>query len=211
MSRDLILIGAGGHCRSCIDVIETIPDIRIAGIVDVPKKVGQFLLGYPIIGCDDDLENLTGKYDLFFITIGHMGSPALRMDLSQSLDKLGVTQPTLVASTARISPHAEIGAGTIVHHQALVNAGAVVGKGCIINSGALVEHDAVVGDFCHISTRTILNGGVRVGNSSFVGSEAVVLQGVEIGQGCVVGAGTVVLNNTEDNSKYVGNPARKII
>lgn len=167
-------------------------------------KVGQAILGYEIIGGDNDLENLAGKYDLFFITIGHMGSPARRIALSQILDNLGATQPTMVASTARISPHAEIGAGTIVHHQALVNSGAVVGKGCIINSGALVEHDVLVGDFCHISTRAVLNGNVRVGESSFVGSGAVVLQGVTCGESCSIGAGSVVLKDVVKGGRCNG-------
>jgi FlaA1/EpsC-like NDP-sugar epimerase len=47
----IILIGAGGHCRSCIDVIEQQDRFEILGIVD---KAGQDepsgVLGYPLIG-----------------------------------------------------------------------------------------------------------------------------------------------------------------
>ena len=34
----LILLGAGGHCKSCIDVIETEGKFTIAGILDVADK-----------------------------------------------------------------------------------------------------------------------------------------------------------------------------
>ena len=53
--EDLILIGGGGHCKSCIDVIELEDKYRIAGIVDLPEKLGQFLMGYSYLAVDDDL------------------------------------------------------------------------------------------------------------------------------------------------------------
>jgi len=44
----LLLIGGGGHCKSCIDVIEQKNKYRIAGIVYLPEKKGQSVLSYPI-------------------------------------------------------------------------------------------------------------------------------------------------------------------
>ena len=63
---EIILIGGGGHCKACIDVIELDGGFQIAGIIDTPEKVGQNILGYPIIGTDDDLKELSNKYDYFF-------------------------------------------------------------------------------------------------------------------------------------------------
>ncbi len=37
----IILIGGGGHCKSCIDVIEQEGRFQITGIVDVPEKMHQ--------------------------------------------------------------------------------------------------------------------------------------------------------------------------
>ena len=71
----IILIGGGGHCKSCIDAIEQENRFTIAGIIDVPEKFGQNILGYPIIGCDDDLEDLSKKHDNFIITLGQIKTP----------------------------------------------------------------------------------------------------------------------------------------
>lgn len=38
---EIILIGGGGHCKACIDVIETERKYRIAGIIDIPEKKGE--------------------------------------------------------------------------------------------------------------------------------------------------------------------------
>ena len=37
MKEEIILIGGGGHCKSCIDVIEQEGKYQIAGIVDLPE------------------------------------------------------------------------------------------------------------------------------------------------------------------------------
>ena len=38
MKKNIILIGGGGHCKSCIDVIEAEDKFEIAGIVDNDTK-----------------------------------------------------------------------------------------------------------------------------------------------------------------------------
>ena len=59
---EIILIGAGGHARACIDVIELSGQYKIAGLVGKDKKNRQGNLGYPILGTDDDLRDLRQKY-----------------------------------------------------------------------------------------------------------------------------------------------------
>ncbi len=56
---NLILIGGSGHCKSCIDVIEQEQRFQIAGIIALPEKTEQNILGYQIIGSDEDLEKIT--------------------------------------------------------------------------------------------------------------------------------------------------------
>ena len=43
--KKIILIGAGGHCKSCIDVIEEEKKFEIVGIIDNFRKKSIF--GYP--------------------------------------------------------------------------------------------------------------------------------------------------------------------
>ena len=39
--KELFLIGGGGHCKSCIDVIEEEGKFKIIGIIDQKEKLGQ--------------------------------------------------------------------------------------------------------------------------------------------------------------------------
>ena len=48
--KSLLLIGGGGHCRSCIDVIEAEGKYSIAGIVNQPGENTDPVLGYEVLG-----------------------------------------------------------------------------------------------------------------------------------------------------------------
>jgi len=192
VTRDIVLLGGGGHCRACIDVLERGGGYTVAGIVDRPELVGELVLGYPVTATDDDLPGLVRRFACFLVTAGQIKSPALRLRLFETVVALGGELPVIVSPLAYVSPHARLGAGTIVMHGAMVNAGAEVGRNCIINSRALVEHDAVIGDHCHISTGALINGGVVVGAETFWGSGAVSREGVEVGRGCVIGCNATI-------------------
>jgi len=197
--KDLILIGGGGHAKACIDVIELEGSFKIAGIVDLPEKLHQEVLGYEIIATDDDLPRLAQDYNYFFIAIGQIRSPAIRIKLFDMLNGLEVNLPSIVSPQAYVSSHACIGNGTIVMHQALINAGAVIADNCIINTKALIEHDSKINDHCHIATGAIINGCAEVGTGSFVGSGTVCNQAVKIGKNVVAGSGLRITEHLPDN------------
>jgi sugar O-acyltransferase (sialic acid O-acetyltransferase NeuD family) len=189
MKPDLILIGGGGHCKSCIDVIEQENRFRIAGIVDLPERLGEKIFDYNIIACDKDLPDLVKKYSHFFITLGQIKTPTRREKLFEQLKMLGLTLPVIISPRAYVSCYASVGEGTIVMHDAFVNAAAKVGKNCIINTKALIEHDSIVEDYCHISTGAVINGNAKIRSQSFLGSNSVTSEGIEIGENSLIGCG----------------------
>ena len=200
----LILIGAGGHARSCIDVIEQQDGYHISGLVGMPEEMHTQHLGYAVMATDDDLPELANRYQYALITVGQIQTPDHRIRLYQQACAFEFQFPTIIAPSAYVSPHATIGAGTIVMHGAIVNAGARVGKNCIINTRALLEHDSEVDDHCHISTGTILNGGVRIGAGSFVGSGSIIKEGIALGTRCVVGMRLAVRHHQADHARFLG-------
>jgi sugar O-acyltransferase (sialic acid O-acetyltransferase NeuD family) len=195
----ILLIGAGGHARSCIDVLEEENQFEIAGLIEKDESISNESLGYPVIGTDDDLKVLRQQYKNALITVGQIKSPKIRIKLYQLLKELDFTLPVIVSSQAYVSKHAQIGEGSIIMHGVIINANAKIGNNCIINNRALIEHDAVIGDHCHIATGAIINGEVSVENETFIGSGAVTKQAISIGKNCVIGAGVVLKNDIESN------------
>ena len=200
MKEKIILVGGGGHCKSCIDVIEQEGTFQIAGIVDVPEKLHQKILGYEIIATDDDVPRLASEYENFLITLGQIKSPEKRIRIFKIVKELGGRLPVIISPLAYVSKHARIEEGTIVMHHALVNAGVCIGSNCIINTKALIEHDAFIGDHCHIATGAVINGGVKLGSGTFFGSNAVTREYIEIGENSIIGCGTKIIKNAPPNS-----------
>jgi len=196
--KKIILIGGGGHCRSCIDVIEKEKKFKVLGIVDNKKNI--LIKKYKLIGSDKDLNKISKKIKNAIITIGHIKNSDLRERLYKKLIKLKFNLPLVISPLAYVSKNALVGAGTIIMHRALININAKIGKNCIINTGAIIEHDVVIGDNCHISTGSIINGGVTIEKNSFIGSNAVVKQNIKIGKNSFVNANLFINKKLHKNS-----------
>lgn len=195
LMKPILLLGGGGHCRSCIDVIESDGRFPIKGVVTAVGGSRHDLYGYPTVGDDEDVPGLIAAGLCALVTVGQVKSPQARIRLFNLVKDCGGDLPTVVSASAFVSPRSVVREGSIIMHQACVNASAVVGKNCIVNSQALLEHDVVIGDHCHVSTGSRVNGGVFIGAGSFIGSGAVLRENVTIGAGAVIGAGQVILKD----------------
>jgi len=188
--EEILLIGGGGHCHSVIDVIEQENKYKIVGIIDKKELLGKIVLGYKIIGCDEDLENLSKKYKYAFVSVGQIQSADIRIKIFNNLKNIGFILPKIVSPLSYVSKHSIIGEGTIIMHHALVNASVTIGNNCIINTKALIEHDSIIEDNCHISTASVINGGVIVTENTFVGSNSTSKEYIKINS--FVNAGSFV-------------------
>lgn len=202
--RDLVLIGGGGHCRSVIEVAES-AGYNIIGILDKYAEVGKTVLDYKIIGTDDDIKKYINSAR-FVVTVGQIKSSLLRHKLVDLVIDKGGEFATIIASTAHVSTHARVGAGTVIMHKACVNAGVIIGDNSIINTMSNIEHDTCIGNFSHISTGVMVNGGCSIGNNVFVGSQSIISNSVSIVDNVIIGAGSLLLNSLNEEGMYYGHP-----
>lgn len=207
MRKNIVLIGGGGHCKSCIDVIHATNQYNIIGILDIPSELGKKILDYEIIGNDEDYLKYHEQGCVFLITVGQIKSTVIRKRIFKTLNAINAYIETIIAPTAYVSENATIEKGTVVMHNAFINAGATIGLNNIINTGAVIEHDVSIGNNNHISTGARINGDCRIGNENFIGSGTVIANGVELQDEIIIGAGSVVVKNINDKGTYVGSPA----
>lgn len=187
--QPLLLIGSGGHARSVLDVIETLSNFYVHGLIGLPSEVGSTVLGYKVIGTDDDLNILRRDVPSAVIALGQIKTSESRRRIAIQLQNLRFSMPPIISASARVSKHATIAEGTVIHHNAVINSSVSIGKHSIINTSALLEHDVAIGDFCHVSTGALVNGGVKLGSDSFIGSGAIIREGVSLPASTVVSAG----------------------
>ena len=198
--KSIVLLGSGGHCKSCIEIIENSRKFKIKGlIVEKGNKIKSFM-DYDVLWSDNNLIECFKKEDSALICIGQIKSPNKRIELFDFLDKNKIEIATLSSNSSIISRHSNIGKGTVVMHRVIINSGAQVGVNCILNTNSLIEHDVTIGDHCHISTGVIINGEANIGNGCFIGSGSIIREGVNIGDRSIISAGQVVMRDIPNNS-----------
>lgn len=205
----IVLIGAGGHCKSVLDSLLELKTYEVVGITDIRDNFE--IMGVNIIGSDDILEKLfKSGVSNAFISLGSIGETSIRRKIYCNLKRIGFTLPKIVDKTAIISKYATLEEGVFIGKGAIINAYSYIGSNSIINSGSIVEHDCRIGEFVHIAPGATMSGGVIIGDDSHIGTGASIIQGVSIGKNSIIGAGSVIVKNIEDNCKVYGNPGRKI-
>ncbi|RXM69159.1 acetyltransferase [Clostridium tetani] len=204
----IVLVGAGGHCKVIIDILKSMQQYEIVGILDNENK-SRNLLDVPIIGNDDLLNELYLKgVKNAFICIGALNNINVRNNIYHNLKKIGFKLPILIHKNSIVSEYAKLGEGTCVMPGAIINAGSIIKENCIINTGSIIEHDCLISSNCHISPNVTLGGQTIIEYNCHIGIGSIIIQGVNVGKNVTIGAGAVVVNNIEENSIAVGIPAR---
>jgi sugar O-acyltransferase (sialic acid O-acetyltransferase NeuD family) len=209
MKTDIILIGGGDHCGNCIDTIEQENKFKIAGIIDVPEKLHQKVLGYEIFATDDDLPQLVKDYKYFLITIGHILTAQPRIKVYNLIKKYEVILPVIKSPLSYVSPHAQIEEGTIIMPFAVIDALVKVGKNCIVQYHSMLAHGAVLEDHCHVSVNSVL-GKCLIKTGTFIGVNCWINNGVSVAANSVIGSASNVVRSIENTGVYAGNPAKEL-
>ena len=203
-------LGAGGHAKVMIEILQQQPEYELVGLLDPsPDLLGQRLLGVPIVGNDDDLPTLIDEgVTHFFVGLGGTGNVLPRKRLYEMGCANGLAPANAIHPKAILSSYATYGAGLVLCAGAIVGADVRLGNDVMVNTGAIVEHDCQVGDHVHIATGSQLASTVVVASEAHIGAGATVRQCIQIGQRAIVGAGSVVVKDVLPETVVVGVPAR---
>lgn len=212
MSADgIFVIGASGHAKVVIDVVERQSLWRILGLIDTYKSPGTELMGYEVLGSEDCLPDLmvTHGSSGAIIAIGDnriRHQVALRVaSITPDLAFVNAMHPS-----ACIARDVELGKGIVIMAGVTVNPGTRIGDFCYVNTNASVDHDNVLEPFCCVQPNAATGGNVRLGSFSVLAMGVTVVQGISIGEDTIVGAGSTVLSDVPDRVVAYGTPCRVI-
>ncbi len=204
--QEIIIIGAGGHAKVCIELLQAMGEsiAYCIGTEDSPDRC----LGFSVLKGDKHLVGLYQQgYRRAFIAVG---SNKLREELAAKVLSNGYEMVNAISPHAVISSTARLGIGIAIMAGVVINADTIIKDFTIINTGATVDHDCYVGKLVHIAPQSSLAGNVIVGDYSFLGSGCCIIPGVNIGKNVTIGAGGVVISDIADENIVVGVPAKMI-
>tara|TARA_B100001123_G_C15336888_1_gene1033206 strand:- start:643 stop:1722 length:1080 start_codon:yes stop_codon:yes gene_type:complete len=199
--NNIIIIGAGPHAKTCIDIINEMKGFNIVGIIDQKSNIGKSILDIPIIGIDEDLEIFFKKgVKNAVVGFGGLDNPKARKNKYHQLKKIGYDIPNLIHPSAVIENSASIGNGNQIMSGAIIGSGVKIHDNSIINCGSILNHDSTIENNVHITPGANLAGSVHVGENTIIGMNATVFIGVKIGKNVVISNGLNIINDISDNS-----------
>jgi sugar O-acyltransferase (sialic acid O-acetyltransferase NeuD family) len=208
----VVLIGAGGHGREALDVVDALNGQRrryepLGFIVENGfGAVGTMVNDLPILGGFDWL----GEHAAEVVTICAVGAPELRLRLVEKARALGARFCTLVHPAATRTRHVSLGEGVLIAAGAAITNHVQIGHHVHVNLHCSISHDCVIGDFAYLAPGARATGRVTLGEGCYVGAGAVIADGRKVGAWSTVGAGAVVIADVPANATVVGVPARVI-
>lgn len=209
--KELYIIGSGGFSKQVIEIVEEQKSINeeyhLAGIIDDnPELLGKDVLGYKIVGDTDYLNIFSQKQEICaVIAIANGKVKQLIHNKLKNVKWINIVHPKAI-----ISKYVTMGQGNIFCAGVIINPQCSIGNHCHINIGSTLGHDVVLKDFVTVMPGCHISGYVKVKEYSTIGTGASIIQGINIEKNVCIGAGATVVKDTEENSVYVGVPAKKL-
>ena len=208
--KNIVIIGASGHSKVIIDILEKLGIWNIIGYIDSFKKDSSFF-GYPILGTENELLNITREFNIVGGLIA-IGDNLTRFKMVSKIENIcpkfkfiSAIHPNAILGKAVV-----IGKGSVIMAGAIVNPDSKIGSHSIINTSSIIEHDSNIGDFSTISPNVAMGGNVNIGNFSTIGIGATLKHGITIEDDVIIGAKSLVLNNIKKNNLAYGIPVKII-
>jgi len=197
----VIIIGAGGHTRSLVNLLE-LSSYLIKGIYDDNFKNDEEISGYKLLGRISDIDR-----DIRLVL--SVGDNKKREDFYNKFCNQ-VLKDNLMHPRAVIEKRVSLGNSNQILSGVYINSNAVIGSNNILNTRCVIEHEAIIGNHNHIAVGVLVCGRANIGNRCFIGAGTVIIDKVRICDNVIIGANSVVIRDIDKAGTYAGNPVRKI-
>lgn len=195
------VLGAGGHARSVIALLQSIQK-QVLAVVDPAARAGEYILGVPVY----PFENAVISDQSLVLAIGDNRERAAKLQQFCS----AVYSLPLIHASAEVHAQAQIGPASLCFSGCYLGPEVRIGQNNLINTRAILEHEVQIGDHNHVSVAAVLLGRVTLGSFCFIGAGAVIRDSVSICDGVTIGANAYVAKSITEPGIYAGVPARKL-
>jgi acetyltransferase EpsM len=202
MSKELIILGTGGHAKVVYDAVIASGDYKPIGFIDLQSEWDGDDLPLPYLGDYSEIANYPDAHYVIAI-----GSNRIRQEVAEEYD---LHYATIIHPSAIFGSNVTLGVGSFVSAGVIINANSIIGKHTIINTGAIIEHDNIIGRYSNIGPRATTGSTVMIGEHCLLGIHVAVLPNLTISAYNIIGAGALVTKDIHNQGIYVGIPAKAV-
>lgn len=210
--KKLAILGTGGFARELATLIQDInavsPTYDFIGFVDGSLAKGTLVNGYPVIGNDDEINNVSEELGLVLA----FGDPKLKKKVKDKFTNPLLSFPTLIHPSVIIGDKrfVEIGVGCIICAGCILTTNIIIKDYVTLNIQCTVGHDTTINEYSAFMPACNISGEVNVAEGVYCGTGVKIINLTSIGEHTIIGAGAVVAKSLPANCTAVGVPAKVI-
>lgn len=215
MSRQIVIIGAGGHGRELLDVLEAWNHAHprfpyeVLGVVDDnPSELNLVRLkhrGTKLLGAVDRWISDGDRSVRYLLGLG---DSHVRRSMDRILTVAGFTPASVVHPAAVLGYGVTMDPGVVILGGAVLATNIHVGRHTHIHRCATVGHDCVIGSYVTVNPSVSVSGDCVIEDEVLLGVGSATLQGVTVRAGATVGGAAFVVRDVAVGATVKGVPAR---
>lgn len=196
----LVILGAGGGAKMCIDALNNSEEFKIVGILDDDVSLGVNVLGIPVVGNLNSIDNLLEiSISNFIIAFGVLNNRQNRYNKFLELKDRGCCFPNIIHPKAVVENSVKMGSGNVVLAGANIGSSVVLGDLNYINNNSLVSHDCTLKNNIHIAPSAVLASSIIIESHVLIGMNSTLYYGINIGENSTILNGLIINSNIENN------------
>ena len=185
---NLLIVGAGGHGRCCLDIARDMNIFDKISFLD-DNCINETINDCEVIGSIDEMSSYYPEYTHIHIAIGNNKT---RSKLLLQAKEIGYSLPILQHSPSVVSKYASIGEGSVLFPYSVIEANTLIGQGCIIASHVVINHDVHIDENVLVNTGTIIRPNTKINKHVSIGSHCLITMNKEIEQETILKDGTQI-------------------
>jgi sugar O-acyltransferase (sialic acid O-acetyltransferase NeuD family) len=196
----IIIIGAGGGAKMCIDALIDSTDYTIIGLLDDNFDLGKKVFDVPVVGNLKAIDLLLEvSINNFIIAFGVLENRIKRFQLFLELKRKGCLFPNIIHPHAIVEKSVKMGVGNVVLAGANLGSSVLLGDLNYINNNSVVSHDCCLANNIHIAPSAVLASSIKIESNVLIGMNSTLFYGINIGENSTIFNGLVINNDIGDN------------
>lgn len=212
VSKEVVIIGAGGFAREVLDVMEACNSVGdsydILGYIVESQYAqrGTVINGKQVLGDFDWLAEHAQQVE----AVCAVGQPELQLRLIRRAEEAGARFCNVIHPAAMLTRWVQMGTGVVVTAGCILTNNIRLGNHVQVNLDCTIGHDATLGDFATLAPGVHVSGKVTLSTGCYVGTGVNIIDKIHIGEWSIVGAGSTVIRDVPPNTTVVGVPAKVV-
>lgn len=144
-----------------------------------------------------------------FIAIGNI---KIREKVINKLSNKKYKFPNFISKSSKIMKKFTFGKGNIILPSTSILSPVKIKDFNILGTSSIILHHCEIDSNCSIGGGSLIGAGTKIKKNTFIGVGVTIGSlNLKIGSNSFVSSGSVVLNNIPNNTKVIGNPARRVL